>query len=133
MAARTIGQVAQEAGVRVETVRFYQGVGLIETPQRRGTARRHYPPEVVKPIRFIRVAQKVGFTLKEIEHLLTLRLAPGTTKGEVKARSEAKVAEINGKMADLQRMKDPLLKLIGACEGIGTLGAPGSWRHSTGD
>lgn len=115
-----IGQVAREAGVGVETVRYYQRQGLIEEPPRQG-ARRHYPPEAVARIRFIRGAQNVGFTLKEIEELLNLRLAPGTTKGDIKARAEAKVAEINDKMGDLQRMKDSLLKLIGACEGTGAL------------
>lgn len=117
----TIGQVAEEAGVGVETVRFYQRTGLIEKPPRQGTRRRRYAPEAVTRIRFIRGAQNLGFSLREIEDLMQLRIAPGTSKGEIKARAETKVAEIEGKIHDLQRMRDTLLKLIGACEGSGTL------------
>lgn len=121
MEALTIGQVADQAGVGVETVRFYQRKGLVEEPPRPPTRHRRYPPEAVARIRFIRGAQNLGFSLKEIEELMQLRIAPGTSKGEIKARAEAKVTEIEEKIRDLQRMRDTLLKLIGACEGIGTL------------
>ena len=117
----TIGQVAEEAGVGVETVRFYQRTGLIEKPPRQGTRRRRYPPQTITRIRFIRGAQNLGFSLREIEDLMSLRIAPGASKADVKARAEAKVAEIEVKMRDLQRMRDTLLKLIGACEGTGPL------------
>lgn len=121
MGTLSIGQVADEAGVGVETVRFYQRQGLVEEPPRQGTRHRRYPPEAVARIRFIRGAQNLGFSLREIEDLLQLRLAPGASKAEVKARAEAKVAEIEEKARDLQRMRDTLLKLIGACEGMGSL------------
>lgn len=121
METLTIGQVAEETGVGVETVRFYQRKGLIEEPPRQGTQRRRYSPETVARIRFIRGAQNLGFSLKEIEDLMQLRIAPGTSKAEVKARAEAKAAEIEEKMRDLQRMRDTLMKLIGACEGTGPL------------
>lgn len=117
----SIGQLAEEAGVGVETVRFYQRRGLMEEPPRQGTAHRRYPPESVGRIRFIRAAQDVGFSLSQINELLNLRVEPGATKADVKIRAEEKVREIEGKMSDLQRMKDTLLKLIGACEGNGPL------------
>ena len=117
----TIGQLADDTGVGVETVRFYQRTGLIDEPPREGTKRRRYPPETVGRIRFIRGAQNLGFSLKEIGELLELRVAPGTSKAEIKAQAEAKAAEIEEKMRDLQRMRDTLMKLIGACEGAGTL------------
>lgn len=117
----TIGQVADAAGVGVETVRFYQRKGLIEEPSRTGTQRRRYPPEAVVRLRFIRGAQNLGFGLKEIGDLMSLRVAPGASKADVKARAEAKIAEIREKMEDLQRMRDSLLKLIGGCDGNGTL------------
>ncbi|MEW5926083.1 MAG: MerR family DNA-binding protein [Gemmatimonadota bacterium] len=121
MESLTIGQVADAAGVGVETVRFYHRKGLVEEPLRQGTSHRRYPPEAVARIRFIRGAQNLGFSLKEIEDLMSLRIAPGASKADVKARAEAKVAEIQQKMEDLQRMRDTLLKLIGACEGSGSL------------
>jgi MerR family copper efflux transcriptional regulator len=117
----TIGQVAEEAGVGVETVRFYQRKGLVEEPPRKGTRHRRYPRKTVARIRFIRGAQNLGFSLKEIEDLMQLRITPGASKAEVKAQAEVKVAEIEEKLRDLQRMRDTLLKLIGACEGTGTL------------
>ena len=117
----TIGQVAEEAGVGVETVRFYQRSGLIPEPPRRGTAHRRYSPDAVARIRFIRGAQNLGFSLKEIEDLMALRIEPGASKSEVKAQAELKVAEIERKMRDLQRMRDTLLRLMGACDGMGSL------------
>ncbi|MDQ3521404.1 MAG: MerR family DNA-binding protein [Gemmatimonadota bacterium] len=116
-----IGQVAEEAGVGVETVRFYQRSGLIPEPPRRGTEHRRYPSDAVARIRFIRGAQNVGFSLKEIEELMALQITPGTTKGDIRTRAEAKVANIEEKIRDLQRMRDTLVKLIGACEGMGSL------------
>lgn len=121
METLSIGQVAERAGVGVETVRFYQREGLIEEPARPGTRHRRYPSEAVTRIRFIRGAQNLGFSLKEIEELMALRLAPGTSKAEIRSRAEAKVAEIEGKLRDLQRIRDTLLKLIGSCEGTGTV------------
>jgi MerR family copper efflux transcriptional regulator len=121
MNSLSIGQVAEAAGVGVETVRFYQRQGLVEEPPRRGTPHRRYPQETVARIRFIRGAQNLGFSLKEIEELMTLRIAPGTSKAEIKARAQEKVDEIEEKMRDLQRMRDTLLKLIGSCEGTGTV------------
>lgn len=121
MESLSIGQVAEAAGVGVETVRFYQRQGLIEEPSRQGTRHRRYPQETVARIRFIRGAQELGFSLKEIEELMALRIAPGTSKSEIRARAQAKVDEIQEKMRDLQRMRDALLKLIGSCEGTGTV------------
>ena len=121
MDSLSIGQVAEAAGVGVETVRYYHRQGLVEEPPRKGTRHRRYPPEAVARIRFIRGAQNLGFSLKEIEDLMGLRISPGASKADVKARAEAKVAEIQVKMEDLQRMRDTLLRLIGACDGSGTL------------
>lgn len=134
MSSLTIGRIADEAGVGVETVRFYQRKGLLEKPPRRGTSHRRYSPEAVTRIRFIRGAQNLGFSLAEIEELLDLRVAPGASKADVKARAEAKLEEIEAKLRDLQRMRDTLLKLIGACDGTGPLDdCPilGAFRHGT--
>lgn len=119
MEGLSIGQIADAAGVGVETVRFYERKGLIEQPPRRSARHRRFSLETVARIRFIRGAQNLGFSLKEIAELLALRIGPDTTEAEVKARAEAKVAEVTAKMHDLQQMRDTLLKLIGACEGTG--------------
>lgn len=121
MESLTIGQVAEESDVGVETVRFYQRKGLVEEPPREGTHRRRYPAETVARIRFIRGAQNLGFSLKEIDELMRLRITHGTSKRDVRTRAKEKVAEIEQKMRDLQHMRDTLMKLIGACDGMGTL------------
>lgn len=121
METLSIGQVADAAGVGIETVRFYHRRGLVEEPSRQGTSHRRYPPEAVVRIRFIRGAQNLGFSLRDIEQLLALRTIGGASKAEVKSQAEAKVVEIEEKMRDLQRIRDALIKLIGSCEGAGPL------------
>jgi MerR family copper efflux transcriptional regulator len=117
----TIGKVARRAGVGVETVRFYQREGLIEEPPRPESGWRHYPEEVVSRLRFIRRAQDLGFSLKEIDELISLQLDPAADRGDVKARAEAKITEIEEKIRDLSRMKDALVRLSGACSGEGSI------------
>lgn len=119
----TISQVARLAGVGVETVRFYERQGLIEGPPQPQSGYRQYPPEVVKRIRFIRRAKEVGFSLKEIHTLLALRLEPGTTCSDVRRQAEAKITEIEDKIADLLRMKQALIQVAGLCIGDGPLSA----------
>ena len=116
----TIGLVARRAGVGVETVRFYEREGLLEQPARTGSGYRQYADAVVTRLRFIRRAKELGFTLKEIRELLDLRAGPGTTPADLKRRTEAKVADIEGKILDLRRTRDVLLRLAQACPGRGS-------------
>jgi len=115
----TIGEVARQAGVGVETVRFYERQGLLEEPERRASGYRQYDQEAVAVLRFIRRAKELGFTLKEIQGLLALRLDASATRTEVRAQATAKVADIEARIADLQRMRDVLTKLIKKCHGDG--------------
>lgn len=115
----TIGQVARQAGVGVETVRFYERQGLIEEPTRSASGYRQFDEEVVDRLRFIREAKELGFTLGEIKELLSLKLDHSSSCGEVKGRAEAKIADIEEKIRTLQRMKRALVKLTKACSGDG--------------
>jgi MerR family mercuric resistance operon transcriptional regulator len=115
----TIGQVARQAGVGVETVRFYERQGLLEEPSRRESGYRQYPTDVVAQLRFIKRAKELGFSLKEIRELLALRVDPATTCAEVKQQAEAKIADIEGRIASLTRMKKALVKLAAVCRGQG--------------
>src|SRR5690242_15027629 len=115
----TIGDVARRAGVGVETVRFYERQGLLEEPQRRASGYRQYDDEAVAVLRFIRRAKELGFTLKEIKGLLALRLDASATRAEVREQAKAKVADIEARIADLQRMRDVLQTLIRKCHGNG--------------
>ena len=115
----TIGQVAKEAKVNVETVRYYERRGLISEPPRRESGYRQYSQDEVTRIKFIKQAQKLGFTLKEISELLSLRVAPRITCMDVKRRTEAKLADIDEKIRALQSIKEALTKLVASCRGRG--------------
>lgn len=121
MESMTIGKLAREVGVGVETIRYYERRGLIEEPPRRESGYRQYPQDTVQRLRFIRRAKELGFTLKEIRELLALRLDPGTTCGDVRRRAEAKIGDIEEKIRTLRRMKEALQKLTLACSGHGPL------------
>jgi MerR family mercuric resistance operon transcriptional regulator len=115
----TIGQVARQASVNVETLRYYERRGLIPAPPRRASGYRQYPARTVARIRFIKRAQELGFSLREISGLLALRVDPGTTCADVRTRAEAKIAEIEEKIRDLRRMRMALERLASACRGKG--------------
>jgi MerR family mercuric resistance operon transcriptional regulator len=115
----TIGRVARGAGLAIDTVRYYEREGLIEKPARSAAGYRHYGPEVVARLRFIRQAKELGFTLSEIRELLALKVAPGKSCADVKARAEAKIADVEQRVAQLNRMKRLLVKLAVACSGRG--------------
>ena len=121
MTTLTIGQVARQAGVGVETLRFYEREGLIEEPARRESGYRQYGPAVVDRLRFIQRAKVLGFTLREIKELLRLHADEDSTRGEVKRRTQEKFAAIEAKIMDLQRMRAALGGLLEACDGKGPL------------
>lgn len=111
----TIGKLAEMAGVGVETVRFYQRKELLREPQT-SSGFRTYNEEDAQRIVFIKKAQELGFTLSEVKELLELNTKPRVTCGTVKAKTTAKIKEIEEKIADLQRMKSSLEKLANACD-----------------
>jgi len=115
----TIGKVARAASMGIDTIRFYEREGLIEKPARSASGYRHYRPEVVARLRFIRQAKELGFSLKEIKDLLSLRVRAGCSCGDVKARAELKIADIDRRMAQLKRVRQALAKLAAACSGRG--------------
>lgn len=111
----TIGQVAKLAGIGIETIRFYEREGIIEEPPRRESGYRDYDAEAVTRLQFIKRAQDLGFSLKEISELLALRVKPNSNCAAVKKRAEAKLAEIEEKIRDLKRMQKILGDLTEAC------------------
>lgn len=122
MAALTIGRVARQAGVGVETVRFYERQELLEEPPRGQSGYRQYGEDAIARLRFIKRAKQLGFTLKEIKELLALRRDPSTPAVDVKRRAEAKITDIEMKIKALQKMKKALVKLTTACSKHGTSG-----------
>lgn len=113
----TIGQMAREAQVNVETVRYYERRGLLPEPLRRKSGYRQYTQEDLARLRFIKRAQGLGFTLQEIAELLALRVDPDKTgEDSIKPQAEARIADIAEKIRRLQRMKKVLAGLVAACE-----------------
>lgn len=119
MSAFTIGQVAKQAGVGVETIRFYERSGLLKEPPRNRAGYREYPVDAVARVKFIRRAKDLGFTLNEIADLLALRVDADTTCADVKARAETKIAGIEERIRELQHMKCALAALAASCRGSG--------------
>ena len=119
MESLKVGEVAKQAGVNLQTIHYYERRGLLPKPPRTGSNYRAYPTDAVLRVRFIKRAQELGFTLKEIKELLSLRAAPRTRCSDVRRRAEAKVQDIDEKVRTLQAMRRALTKLIGECSGIG--------------
>jgi Hg(II)-responsive transcriptional regulator len=109
------GEVAREAGVNIDTLRYYERRGLIEEPERTGAGYREYPSEAVRIIRFIKRAQHLGFTLHEVEELLHLREDQGSTCADVRDAARTKIADIDHKVESLLAMKQALAVLVKSC------------------
>src|SRR2546421_11311184 len=93
----TIGQLAKESGVHLETIRYYEREGLIPAPLRKPSGYRAYQPAAARRLRFIKRVQKLGFSLGEIRGLLTQRAAPDEDCSEVCKRAKEKLGEVRRK------------------------------------
>lgn len=109
----TIGAFAQVAGVNIETIRFYQRKHLLSEPDKPQGSIRRYGREDVNRVRFVKSAQRLGFSLQEIAELL--RLEDGTHCHEASTLAEHKLVDVRAKLADLARMEAVLSHLLGAC------------------
>jgi Hg(II)-responsive transcriptional regulator len=109
------GQVARQAGVNVETLRYYERRGLLPTPPRESSGYRAYGTEAVGVVRFVKRAQELGFTLDAVEALLDL--ASGGPDGcEVAQRlTEERIDELDRRIADLEAMRGSLRQLLATC------------------
>lgn len=113
----TIGTVARRAGVRVDTVRFYERTGLLPKPERTDSGYRKYDEETVRVLLFVRRAQELGFTLREVQSLLALSGRPDAPCSEIREKAAEKVADIEHRVKDLLAMRDALTLLVDACPG----------------
>lgn len=115
----SIGQVAKQSGIGIETIRFYERKGLIDEPSRRESGYRQYTDDVIRRLTFIQQAKTLGFTLNEIHELLSLRSQPGVTSREIKQLAQAKLGDIEQKIKMLKRIQKSLKTLVDQCSGIG--------------
>jgi len=109
----TIGVLAKAANVNIETIRYYQNVGLIEEPKKPLNGFRHYPHEDIKRVLFVKKAQEIGFTLKQIQELLDL--GDGHCK-DIQVLANQKLEEIDSKIKGLRTMRKALSGLVKQCE-----------------
>lgn len=114
-----IGEVARRAKVNLQTIHYYERTGLLPKAPRTASNYRLYSGDAVRRVRFIKRAQEIGFTLKEIKELLSLRARPQAKCADVLARAEAKVQNIDEKVRMLQAMRRALSRLMSACKGRG--------------
>ena len=116
----TRGELAKQCAVNFETIRYYEQRGLIPRAARSSGNYRQYPADAVRRVQFIKRAQELGFTLKEIRELLSLRATTGSPCTDVRKRAEVKVANIRERIHSLQAMQRALAKLIEQCSGQGS-------------
>src|SRR5207253_7102533 len=112
-------ELANRGGVNLETVRYYERRGLLPKPPRTAAGYRAFDGDAVRRLRFIKQAQALGFSLKEVRELLALRLDPRTSCADVRRRAEAKIADIEERLRGLRAMKKVLVRITAACAGHG--------------
>jgi DNA-binding transcriptional MerR regulator len=112
-----IGQLAKRGGVGIDTVRYYERNGLLAPSTRLASGYRRYGDLELSRLRFIRRAQALGFTLKEIKELLALSAQRDVAR--VKRSAQTKLVDVKARIGALERMRDGLAKLIAACPGHG--------------
>jgi len=123
MRQKTIGWVAKEADVNVQTVLYYERRGLLPAPSRSLSGYRLFGKDTVQRIRFIKRAQELGFSLKQVTALLALQGRQDTNCAEVSDMAADHLADIEQKIHDLECMRAALIPLVNACPGKGPLKA----------
>lgn len=111
----TIGRVANAVGVNIQTIRYYERLGLLNPTARRPSGYRLYGDEEIRRLRFIKNAQALGFTLHEITELLNLRVRSSAQCGAVQRKAQAKLVQVERKVRDLQALARSLRSLIRDC------------------
>ncbi|MGP1394308.1 MAG: MerR family transcriptional regulator [Inquilinaceae bacterium] len=112
---RTIGVLSRDTGVKIETIRYYERIGILPAPPRTEGGHRVYPAEDVRRLTFVRRARELGFSLGEVRELLRLA-EDGGTCGDVKAITLAHAASVARKIADLDRLRTVLADMAATCE-----------------
>ena len=119
-----ISEAAEQAGVNVQTVRYYERRGLLPKAPRRVSGYREFPAEAVKTVRFIKRAQELGFSLDEVDELLRLQRNQRRDRPRIRKVAERRIAQIDQKLAELTRMRKALSTLVDACHDGTTLDCP---------
>ncbi len=114
-----IGALATQAGVSIDTVRYYERAGLLSPPSRTAAGYRIYPADTVGRLRFIRRAKDLGFSLEEIRDLLTLSDRRDSGVAAVRRIASHRLADVEARLGELTALRDGLKQLVDACPGHG--------------
>jgi len=115
----TIGALAKQAAVAVDTIRYYEREGLLSNPERKASGYRQYDAKALERVMFIRRAKDLGFTLEEIKSLLMLSTDRENGVEGVKKRAQDRLNELDRRLREMKRMRDDLALLLDACPGCG--------------
>jgi MerR family copper efflux transcriptional regulator len=118
----SIGMLAKQVNVNIETIRYYERIGLLAEPPRNKSGHRQYSAEEVKRTEFIKRCQALGFSLKEIQEILELRMTPGSTCADMQSRVADKLTSVDRKINELTQIRDALTRLQKKCTGRGPIG-----------
>ena len=119
----SIGELAKQANVNIETIRYYERRGLLPEPPRNKSGHRQYPSEALKRTDFIKRCQALGFSLYKITDILELRITPKSTCADMKLRVGEKLADVDKKIQELVHIRDALSRLVKKCTGKGPIGS----------
>jgi len=117
MKHKKVGEVAAILDVSVDTLRYYEKIDLLGSVPRRDSGVRYYDEGLIARVRFIRHAQRMGFSLDAIKELLTFRDQPANVKPKVREMMQQKLIELDRQILDLSQLRDELQELTTACEG----------------
>jgi len=117
----TTSKVAKQAGVNLETIRYYENEGVLPKPPRTNSGYRIFSDDSIKQLRFIKHAQELGFSLKEIKELLSLRIKPGSSCADVRRKAETKIVDVDENIERLQAIRAALVQLTNTCSGRGPI------------
>jgi len=115
MGKLTIGKLAKSCNVKIDTIRYYERVKLVEPDGRTDSGYRFYDPESIRRVKFIKNAQGLGFSLDEIKKLLDLRVSDTATAGDVLSATKLKITEFQEKISDLGKIQNILKDLADQC------------------
>lgn len=111
-----IGQLAKMASVNVQTVRYYERRNLLQPTDRKASGYRVYGDEALRRLRFIKNAQALGFTLREVSDLLNLRVSSVARCGTIQVKAQVKLRQVEAKARDLRALARALQSLIRTCQ-----------------
>ncbi|MCH8011739.1 MAG: heavy metal-responsive transcriptional regulator [Candidatus Marinimicrobia bacterium] len=118
----TIGTLAKETKLNIETIRFYERNKLLPEPKRTQAGYRLYTNKDINRLHFIVISKRHGFSLKEIRELLDLRIDPSSTCEDVRKKAEEKIKVVSDKIRELKQIKRALSTLVASCHGVGPEG-----------